>query len=155
MNAFLLNGYIEPHWNLFSKEYRIYWNSFVSGETWGLNVSWKYYHRTGSLSFSGADSNFTCQILLLLQLLFEFLQFGHWMVWRNGHSRNLGQTTGWGPGNGRVPTVQEELSVINDPSSWRRDRTYIIATNHMARKTYLHSRLQTITCEKTTNLGFK
>jgi len=65
------------------------------------------------LSLSGADSNFTCQILLLLQLLFEFLQFGHWVVGRNGHSRNLGQTTGWGPGNGRVPAVQEELSVIN------------------------------------------
>jgi len=58
---------------LFSKKYRIYSNEFVSGETRGLNVSWKYYHRTGFLSLSGADSNFTCQILLLLQLLFEFL----------------------------------------------------------------------------------
>lgn len=98
------------------------------------------------LSFSGADSNFTCQTLLLLQLLFEFLQFGHWMMWRNGHPRNLGQTTGWSPGNWRVPTVEKELSVINDPSSWRRDRTYVIATNRMARK-HLHSRLQTTTCE--------
>ncbi len=96
--------------------------------------------------FSGTDSHFTCQILLLLQLLFEFLQFGHWMVGRNGHPRNLGQTTGRGPGNGRVPAVQEELSVINDPSSWRRDRTYITATNQTARKTYLHSRLQGTMC---------
>ncbi len=68
------------------------------------------------------------------------------MVGRNGHPRNLGQTTGRGPGNGRVPAVQEELSVINDPSSWRRDRTYITATNQTARKTYLHSRLQGTMC---------
>lgn len=88
--------------------------------------------------FSGAESGFTCQLFLLLQLLFELLQFGHGVEGRNGHSWNLGQTAGWSSGDRRVPAVQEELSVVNNPGSWRKDRTLITAANHMARKMHVY-----------------
>lgn len=79
----------------------------------------------------------SCQLFLLLQLLFELLQFGHRVEWRNGHSWNLGQTAGWSPGDRRVPAVQEELSVVNDPGSWRRESTLITPANHMVRKMHM------------------
>lgn len=59
----------------------------------------------------------TCQILLLLQLLLEFLHFGDGMKGRNSHPWNLGQAAGRGASNRGIPTVQQELSVINDPSA--------------------------------------
>lgn len=61
----------------------------------------------------------SCCILFLLQLFFQFFQFAQRMIGRNRHPGNLRQAAGWGPSDRRVPTLEQELSVVNDTcASW-------------------------------------
>lgn len=65
-------------------------------------------------------SIFTSDILLFLGLLLEVLQLPRVVCVRGQyrHPRDLRQTARGRPGERRVPTVQEELPVVDDAGTW-------------------------------------